>query len=60
MVHKTKLALIAAAAAIAVPASAGAIRNYGSLLALMARRFYNARMEKAQMRFAPTRCPCLD
>lgn len=28
-----------------------------SLLLEMARRFYDSRMERAQMRFAPTRCP---
>ena len=58
MINKSKLALIAAAAAVAggAPlASAEHIRNYGSLLFMKARRFYDARREKAQMRLAPTR-----
>jgi hypothetical protein len=59
MINKSKLALIAAAAAVAAGgaplASAEHIRNYGSLLFMKARRFYDARREKAQMRLAPTR-----
>ena len=57
MINKAKLALIAVAVAAggAPPASAEHIRNYGSLLFMMARRFYGARREKAQMRLAPTR-----
>jgi hypothetical protein len=57
MINKSKLALTAAmaVASIASPASAEYMRNWGSLLYAMARRFYDARMEKAQMRLAPTR-----
>ena len=57
MVYKSKLALFAAAAAagMAAPALAEYIRNYGSLLAIMAQRIYIAHMEKVQMRLAPTR-----
>jgi hypothetical protein len=57
MVNKSQLALIAAigAAAVASRASPEPIRAYGSLLFAMARRFYDARVEKAQMRLAPTR-----
>ena len=58
MINKSKLALIAASAAasVASPASAEYIRNYGSLLLMMARRWYDAHMEKVQMRLAPTNC----
>jgi hypothetical protein len=37
-----------------VAAYAEHIRNYGSLLFGLAERFYEARMERAQMRLAPT------
>ena len=56
MVYKSKLAFVAAAAAgIAASAWADYVRNYGSLLAVVARRSYDAHMEKAQMRLAPIR-----
>lgn len=57
MINKPKLAIIAAVAAIGVrsPASANYIRNFWSLLLTMARRFYDAHMQKVQMRLAPTR-----
>jgi hypothetical protein len=32
-------------------------KNALSLLLDMARRLYDGQMERAQMRFAPTRCP---
>jgi hypothetical protein len=58
MISKTRIALIAivAAAGMTSPASAEPVRNYGSLLFDKARRFYDSRLEKAQMRFAPTTC----
>jgi hypothetical protein len=58
MIDKSKLAVIAAGTAlgIALPASAGFVRNYGSLLSTMARRLYHAHLERAQMRLAPTKC----
>jgi hypothetical protein len=57
VISKSKFALNAAiaAASIASPESAESIRGWGTLLFTMARRFYDARMEQAQMRFAPTR-----
>jgi hypothetical protein len=57
VISKSKLALSAAvaAASIASPQSAETIGGWGTLLFTMARRFYDTRMEQAQMRFAPTR-----
>jgi hypothetical protein len=61
MINKPKLTLIAAGAAAdgVSPTSAEYIRNYGSSLFMMARRFYDGRMEKTQMRFAPTKGVCM-
>jgi hypothetical protein len=58
MIEKLKLALFAADAAASVGsrASAGSIRDYGSLLLTTARRLYDAHLERAQMRLAPTHC----
>ena len=53
MINKSKLAIIAALAWTS-PASEY-FRNFGSLALIMARRFYDAHMQKVQMRFAPTR-----
>jgi hypothetical protein len=50
MTDKSKLARVAAGAA---PAFASYIGNYVTLPSTMARRFFDARMEKAQMRLAP-------
>ena len=56
MINTSKLAIIAALAAVGVTSQASKyIRNFGSLLLTMARRFYDAHMQKVQMRFAPTR-----
>jgi hypothetical protein len=61
MINKPKLALISAGAAggVAPPTSAEYGRNYRSSLFMMARRYYDGRMEKAQMRFAPTKEVCM-
>jgi hypothetical protein len=58
MIEKLKLALFAADAAASVGsrASAGSIRDYGSLLIMKAQRLYDAHLERAQMRLAPTNC----
>ena len=58
MIDKSKLAVIAASTAlgIALPASTGLVRNYGSLLSTMARRLYHSHLERTQMRLAPTKC----
>jgi hypothetical protein len=58
MIDKSKLAVIAASAAsgIAMPASAGFVRHFGSLLSMTARRLYHAHLERIQMRLAPTKC----
>ena len=57
MINKPKLAILAAMAVVGVPslASAEYIRNIESLPLMMARRFYDAHMQKVQMRLAPTK-----
>jgi hypothetical protein len=57
VINKSKCAIVAAVAVDGVtsPAPAVNIRNFASLLFIMARRFYNAHMQKVQMRLAPTR-----
>ena len=51
MINTSKLAVMAVAAAgVTSPAS-----KFGSLLLTMARYFYDAHMQKVQMRLAPTR-----
>jgi|SoiMethySBSTD1v2_1073268.scaffolds.fasta_scaffold340744_3 hypothetical protein len=56
MINKSKLAIMAAAAAAGVTSQVSKyIRNFGSLLLTMTRCFYDSHMQKVQMRFAPTR-----
>jgi hypothetical protein len=58
MIDKSKLAVIATSAALgmALPASTGFVRHFGSLLSTRARRLYHAHLERVQMRLAPTKC----
>jgi hypothetical protein len=58
MIDKSKLAVTAASAAsgMALPASAGFVRHFGSLMSTTARRLYHAHLERVQMRLAPTKC----
>ena len=57
MINESRLAIIGAVAAVGVmsPAPAEYIRNFGSLLLILARRFCDAHMQKVQRRLAPTR-----
>jgi hypothetical protein len=61
MINKPKLVLISEArrGGVAPPTSAEYARNYRSSLFMMARRYYAGRMEKAQMRFAPSKEVCM-
>lgn len=54
MISKSKVIILAAIAAAGV-ASAEYIRNFEFLLFIVAQRFYDAHVEKVQMRLAPTR-----
>jgi hypothetical protein len=55
MINTSELAIMAVAAAGVTSPASKCIRNFGSLLLTMARRFYDSHMQKVQMRFAPTR-----
>ncbi len=55
MINKSKLAIMAVAAAGVTSPASKYIRNFGSLLLTMARCFYDSHMQKVQMRLAPTR-----
>ncbi len=55
MINKSKLAIMAVAAAGVTSPASKYTRNFGSLLLTMARCFYDSHMQKVQMRLAPTR-----
>ena len=55
MINTSKLAVMAVAAAGVTSPASKYIGNFGSLLLTMARCFYDAHMQKVQMRLAPTR-----
>jgi hypothetical protein len=55
VINNSKLAIIAVAAVRTASAASDYIRNFGSLLLIMTRRFYDAHMQKVQMRLAPTK-----